>query len=130
MPCMLMHTITKYPSAHLRVTIAAPVAAHAAWKHTLCTGAVMHASYDSSLLRCCTLCWLHARMCCLCRFYETDSSIKIGLMEAFQKLAVNPDTLPDIIIASIGRTTWKVRGQQHQHLLGSPLYAPPPLFGS
>lgn len=42
------------------------------------------------------------------RFYETDSSIKIGMMEAFKKLAVDPESLPDIIFASIGRTTWKV----------------------
>lgn len=41
------------------------------------------------------------------RFYETDSAIKIGMMEAFKKLAVDPDSLPDIIFASIGRTTWK-----------------------
>lgn len=45
---------------------------------------------------------------CVCRFYETDSSIKIGLMDAFAKLAVHPDSLPDIIFASIGRTVWKV----------------------
>lgn len=44
----------------------------------------------------------------VCRFYETDSTIKIGMMEAFKKLAVDPESLPDIIIASIGRTTWKV----------------------
>jgi hypothetical protein len=43
------------------------------------------------------------------RFYETDSAIKIGMMEAFAKLAVDPESLPDIIFASIGRTTWKVR---------------------
>lgn len=30
------------------------------------------------------------------------------MMEAFKKLAVDPDSLPDIIFASIGRTTWKV----------------------
>jgi hypothetical protein len=46
--------------------------------------------------------------CPCCRFYETDSAIKIGMMEAFAKLAVDPDSLPDIIFASIGRTTWKV----------------------
>lgn len=46
--------------------------------------------------------------CVSCRFYETDSAIKIGMMEAFKKLAVDPESLPDIIIASIGRTTWKV----------------------
>jgi hypothetical protein len=38
--------------------------------------------------------------------------VKIGMMEAFKKLAVGPDALPDIIFASIGRTIWKVRGQQ------------------
>lgn len=55
---------------------------------------------------------LHTLCTCLCcvshRFYETDSSIKIGMMEAFKKLAVDPESLPDIIFASIGRTTWKV----------------------
>jgi hypothetical protein len=29
------------------------------------------------------------------------------MMEAFKKLAVGPDTLPDIIFASVGRTIWK-----------------------
>lgn len=48
---------------------------------------------------------------CVSRFYETDSSIKIGLMDAFAKLAVHPDSLPDIIFASIGRTVWKVGAQ-------------------
>jgi len=47
------------------------------------------------------------------RFYETDSAIKIGMMEAFKKLAVDPDSLPDIIFASIGRTTWKVCGPDY-----------------
>jgi hypothetical protein len=44
----------------------------------------------------------------VCRFYETDSAITVGMMEAFKKLAVGPDTLPDVIFASIGRTIWKV----------------------
>ncbi|GBF94051.1 testosterone 17-beta-dehydrogenase [Raphidocelis subcapitata] len=39
------------------------------------------------------------------RFY--DASAKIGMMEAFKKLAVGPDDLPDIIFASVGRTIWK-----------------------
>ncbi|WIA08978.1 hypothetical protein OEZ85_008392 [Tetradesmus obliquus] len=39
------------------------------------------------------------------RFY--DGTVKIGMMEAFKKLAVGPDALPDIIFASIGRTIWK-----------------------
>jgi hypothetical protein len=39
------------------------------------------------------------------RFY--DASAKIGMMEAFKKLAVGPDELPDIIFASVGRTIWK-----------------------
>eukprot|EP00879_Flechtneria_rotunda_P021053 GHRR01022179.1.p1 GENE.GHRR01022179.1~~GHRR01022179.1.p1 ORF type:complete len:148 (+),score=48.49 GHRR01022179.1:803-1246(+) len=39
------------------------------------------------------------------RFY--DGATKIGIMEAFRKLAVGPDALPDIIFASIGRTIWK-----------------------
>lgn len=39
-----------------------------------------------------------------------DGTVKIGMMEAFKKLAVGPDALPDIIFASIGRTIWKVRG--------------------
>jgi hypothetical protein len=40
------------------------------------------------------------------RFY--DGAAKIGMMEAFKKLAVGPDALPDVIFASIGRTIWKV----------------------
>lgn len=59
---------------------------------------------------------LHTAHCALCtlwccvsrRFYETDSAIKIGMMEAFKKLAVDPESLPDIIFASIGRTILKV----------------------
>eukprot|EP00879_Flechtneria_rotunda_P031704 GHRR01034658.1.p1 GENE.GHRR01034658.1~~GHRR01034658.1.p1 ORF type:complete len:343 (+),score=65.61 GHRR01034658.1:1317-2345(+) len=43
------------------------------------------------------------------RFY--DGATKIGIMEAFRKLAVGPDALPDIIFASIGRTIWKVCNQ-------------------
>jgi hypothetical protein len=39
------------------------------------------------------------------RFY--DGPVKIGMMEAFRKLAVAPEDLPDIIFASIGRTIWK-----------------------
>jgi hypothetical protein len=39
--------------------------------------------------------------------------VKIGMMEAFKKLAVGPDALPDIIFASIGRTIWKVNTTQH-----------------
>lgn len=42
------------------------------------------------------------------RFYDGQGAIKIGMMEAFKKLAVGPDALPDIIFASIGRTIWKV----------------------
>lgn len=53
------------------------------------------------------------------RFYETDSAIKIGMMEAFKKLAVDPDSLPDIIFASIGRTTWKVGGPHLTALPGA-----------
>lgn len=36
-----------------------------------------------------------------------DGAAKIGMMEAFKKLAVGPDELPDIIFASVGRTIWK-----------------------
>lgn len=42
---------------------------------------------------------------CLCSFY--DGAAKLGMMEAFKKLAVGPDALPDIIFASVGRTIWK-----------------------
>ncbi|KAF8072870.1 HSD17B12 [Scenedesmus sp. PABB004] len=41
------------------------------------------------------------------RFYDGQGAIKIGMMEAFKKLAVGPDELPDVIFASIGRTIWK-----------------------
>jgi hypothetical protein len=38
------------------------------------------------------------------------------MMEAFKKLAVGPDELPDIIFASIGRTIWKVRTAAAAHV--------------
>lgn len=41
-----------------------------------------------------------------CRFYDT--AIPISMMQFFQKMAVAPEDLPDIIFASIGRTIWKV----------------------
>jgi hypothetical protein len=57
------------------------------------------------VLRFCILNTYHGNACAV-RFY--DGTVKIGMMEAFKKLAVGPDALPDIIFASIGRTIWKV----------------------
>lgn len=42
------------------------------------------------------------------RFYDAASgSAAIPMLDAFKKLAVGPDALPDVIFASVGRCLWK-----------------------
>jgi short-subunit dehydrogenase len=42
------------------------------------------------------------------RFYDTATgNAAIPMLDAFKKLAVGPDALPDIIFASVGRCLWK-----------------------
>lgn len=41
------------------------------------------------------------------RFYDAASGAAIPMLDAFKRLAVGPDALPDVIFASVGRCLWK-----------------------
>lgn len=49
-----------------------------------------------------------ASFCTMCRFY--DKSHSLSVLDFFKSRAVDPETLPDVIFGSLGRTIWRDLG--------------------